>query len=126
MSLQLPKFLLAMCAILSIGASYGGQLNPPAYLVAEIDVHDPETFNKQYVTKLWATVEHFGGHALSRGNRADQVEGDAPKSIIIIEFKDMDTANTWYHSPEYAAIKPIRLASSTGRVYFAEGVPRSN
>lgn len=118
------KYALSICAALSIGAAYGAQQKPLAYVVAEIDVHDPDTFNKQYVTKLWGTVSHFGGHALSRGARADQVEGEAPKSIIIIEFKDMDAANAWYHSAEYSAIKPIRLASSTGRVYFAEGSPQ--
>ena len=44
-----------------------------------------------------------------------------PKRIVITEFADIEAARRWYHSPEYQAVLPIRLANSRGRAFIVEG-----
>ena len=93
-----------------------------AYLVAHIEVHDPEGF-AEYRERVAPLVARFGGRYLVRGGTAHPVEGDwrVPR-LVIIEFDNLDAARTFYHSDEYQEILPLRLGASQGTVAFVEGV----
>jgi len=93
-----------------------------AYVLAELDVHDPKTFER-YREKVSSLVEKFGGRYLVRGGAITELEGhlSAPR-LVIIEFADRAAAERWYHSPEYQAILPHRLNSSKGSAIIADGV----
>ena len=69
-----------------------------AYLVAHIEVHDPEGF-AEYRERVAPLVARFGGRYLVRGGTAHPVEGDwrVPR-LVIIEFDNLDAARTFYHS----------------------------
>ena len=54
--------------------SHGGGMMA-AYLIADVQVHDPETFS-QYSPGVAATLEPYGGRFLARGGAAEIVEGD--------------------------------------------------
>jgi uncharacterized protein (DUF1330 family) len=94
---------------------------PPAYVIAEVDVTDPTTF-QQYAAKVLETLIPFNGRFLVRGGKAQAVEGEAPKRIVVIAFDSAEKARGWYESPAYEAIKPIRQRSAKARVIIAEGV----
>ena len=94
---------------------------PLGYVVAEVDVTDPATFQK-YGEKVPGTLAPFNGHYLIRGGKTLSLEGDSPKRFVVIAFDSMEKAKSWEDSPAYEAIKPIRHSSAKSRVFIAEGV----
>ena len=94
---------------------------PPGYVIAEVDVTDPTTFQK-YADKVPGTLAPFNGHYLVRGGKIQAVEGDAPKRFVVLAFDSAEKARSWEDSPAYDAIKPIRHSSAKSRVFIAEGV----
>ena len=91
-----------------------------AYVVNEIWVTDPAAF-QTYVVQVPPTLKPFGGRYVVRSGATDAIEGDPPGRIVILDFPDRAAALAWRSSPAYAAILPIRDASSTSRVYVADG-----
>ena len=93
----------------------------PAYFVAEIEVTNPEGF-ASYAAAVAATLRQYGGKNLVRGGTVELIEGGPQAArVVITEFTDIEAARRWFHSPEYQAILPIRLANSRGRVFIVEG-----
>jgi uncharacterized protein (DUF1330 family) len=95
--------------------------SPLGYVIAEVDVTDPATFQK-YGEKVPGTLAPFNGHYLIRGGKTLALEGDAPKRFVVIAFDSMEKAKSWEDSAAYEAIKPIRHSSAKSRVFIAEGV----
>lgn len=93
-----------------------------AYILAQLDVHDPEGFQR-YREKVAPLVEQFGGRYLVRGGEITPLEGNpAAPRVVIIEFADREAAEHWYHSPEYQAILPLRLNAADGTSVILQGV----
>jgi uncharacterized protein (DUF1330 family) len=93
----------------------------PGYVIAEVDVTDPATF-QQYGAKVPGTLVPFNGHYVIRGGKTLSLEGDAPKRFVVIAFDSFEKAKAWEDSPAYGEIKPIRHKSARSRVFIAEGV----
>ena len=94
----------------------------PAYLVAEMEVSDPETYAR-YRARVPEVVAAHGGRFLVRGGTVDAREGAPPAGrVVVIEFPDLAAARRFYDGPDYQAILPLRLAASQGRLYLVEGV----
>ena len=56
----------------------------PAYLIADIEVTNPEGF-KKYQEAVPGTIEKHGGKYIARGGEVDIVEGDwRPKRMVIL------------------------------------------
>jgi len=91
-----------------------------AYVVNEIWVEDAAVF-RTYVVQVPPTLEPFGGRYLVRSGATEAIEGEPPGRIVILEFPDRAAALAWRASAAYQAILPIRDASSTSRVYVADG-----
>jgi uncharacterized protein (DUF1330 family) len=89
-------------------------------VVNEIWVKDAPTF-QTYVVQVPPTLEPYGGRYVVRSGAAEVIEGEPPGRIVILEFPDRPAALAWRSSPAYQAILPIRDASSTSRVYVADG-----
>jgi uncharacterized protein (DUF1330 family) len=93
----------------------------PAYLVAEMEVSDPKTYER-YRAQVPEVLATYGGRFLVRGGTTEAKEGTPPASrVVIIEFPDMAAARRFYDGPDYRAILPLRLAASQGRLYLVEG-----
>jgi uncharacterized protein (DUF1330 family) len=98
------------------------QVKPaPGYVIAEVDVTDPDTY-KKYAEQVPATVAAFDGHYLVRGGKIQEVEGEAPKRIVVLAFDSAEKAHNWEYSPAYEAIKPIRHNSAKSRIFIVEGI----
>ena len=94
----------------------------PAYLVAEIEITNPEGY-AEYAKVVPATIEKFGGKFLVRGGKAHPLEGDIPeRRRVIIEFPSIERAKEWWNSADYAKPMAMRRAASKGRLMFIEGV----
>jgi uncharacterized protein (DUF1330 family) len=95
---------------------------PRGYLVAEIDVMDPNTYQK-YAAQVPGTLTPFNAQYLVRGGKTTSLEGEAPpKRFVILAFDSVEKARAWYDSPAYSAIRPIRQSAAKTRSFIAEGV----
>jgi uncharacterized protein (DUF1330 family) len=95
----------------------------PCYLVADIDVHDPATYD-EYSRRAQET---FGGYGevtyLVRGGEVEVLEGDwRPRRFFIIRFEDREKAMAWYRSDAYREAMDFRLRSSSSDLIMVEGV----
>jgi uncharacterized protein (DUF1330 family) len=94
----------------------------PAYLIADVEVHDLEVY-AEYRRQVLPLVQHHGGRFIVRGGAHEVLEGDwKPKRIVVIEFPDMARLKTWYNSPEYAKLIALRQGVSRGSLIAVEGV----
>ncbi len=93
-----------------------------AYVIAHIEIHDPERYVK-YTKLVPATVAQYGGRFIARVGRAEVLEGDEPlpPRLVIIQFDSMERAREWWASEEYRAAKELRQATSTGTLFLIEG-----
>ena len=93
----------------------------PAYLVAQIDVHDPAEF-EEYRARVTPVVEAYGGRYVVRTDQLEPLEGAKPRGrLIILEFPSMDAARSFYRSADYAPLLRQRLASAASDIVLAEG-----
>jgi len=92
-----------------------------AYIIAEVEVSDPETY-ATYRTQTPGVIARYGGRFTVRGGAAEMLEGERePARLVVIEFPDRDAARRFYDSPEYQAIIGLRQRAATSRVILVEG-----
>ena len=93
----------------------------PAYLIANIEVTDPEGFER-YRTQVPAVIARHGGRYLVRGGTVHQVEGALGlKRLVILEFPSMEALRGFYDSADYAPLLRLRLDSTRSDVALVEG-----
>ena len=93
-----------------------------AYVIFDVRTIDREAL-KPYLEKAFETIEAFGGKLIARTSNIDVREGNwAFDRILVIEFPSMETARSWYDSPEYQKILPIRLAATYDQMMIVEGL----
>jgi len=93
-----------------------------AYIFVSVEVHDPVRY-EDYRKTVLPTIEKYGGRFLVRGGKMEVLEGSWPqRRIVIVEFPSADIARKWWNSPEYAAPKTLRQASSQTEMILVEGV----
>ena len=93
-----------------------------AYVIAEVEVTDLETF-EEYRKLVPPTIEAFGGRYVVRGGAIESREGGwQPKRIVVIEFDDAARAKAWHDSDLYAPARALREASTRTRMIVVEGV----
>jgi uncharacterized protein (DUF1330 family) len=94
-----------------------------AYVVVEINVHDPATY-ETYKGLAPAGIAAYGGKYLVRGAKCTTLEGSwDPKRFVILEFPTADKARAWWNSPEYAPAKAVRQRSASTQMILVEGPP---
>ena len=93
----------------------------PAYIVVDIAIHDPGTYDK-YKTLAPRSIGQYGGRYLVRGGTMDTLEGTwQPERLVVLEFPSGEQARAWWASPEYAPAKALRQASATTDMVLIEG-----
>jgi uncharacterized protein (DUF1330 family) len=94
----------------------------PAYIIVDINVHDPVTYD-EYRKLVGPTLTQYGGKFVVRGGKIDVLEGTwNPKRIVVLEFESAARAHQWHESEEYRVPKQLRMKASTGNVILVEGV----
>lgn len=93
-----------------------------AYLVAQLTVADPKSF-EAYRDVVPEVIARHGGRYLVRGGAIEAMEGILPhQRLVIIAFPDMAAARSFYQSPDYQEILPLRLDAAEGAVVLVEGL----
>ena len=75
-----------------------------------------------YLDRVQATLDPFGGKFIVQGGQIDVVEGAWPGSAIVLSFPDLAGAREWYRSPMYQNILHLRTDHLVGDVILVEGV----
>ena len=71
-----------------------------AYVIAQTTVTNQEKYQKEF---LPATVRSHEAHHVEivvRTGAIEAVAGQAPERMVILKFRDLDHARSWYQSPE--------------------------
>lgn len=94
----------------------------PAYMIGRVEVTDLDKW-KEYAAAAGPATEKFGGKYIARGGALEGLENheDEGKRVVIVEFKDMETAQAWYQSPEYQAAKALREGAGFARFMIVDG-----
>lgn len=95
---------------------------PPAYALAHLYNPSPHPDVVEYLERIQATLDPFGGRFLVHGPTIEVYEGSWPGSLVIIEFPDIEQARAWYASEAYQAILHLRTDHIDGATLIAEGV----
>jgi uncharacterized protein (DUF1330 family) len=92
----------------------------PAYLIAKIEVTDPEQY-KKYIAVTPGILAKFGGRFIARAGETITLEGpEENRRVVLIELPSLDKAKEFYASDEYqAAIKLRENAASVSLVAIA-------
>jgi uncharacterized protein (DUF1330 family) len=93
----------------------------PAYVIAEIEVADPEAY-EPYKVMSSVAADRYGGRFVVRGGEVLPLEGSVAGRVVVIEFDDLEAARRWYYSPEYQEAVAVRQSASTGRLFAVQGL----
>ena len=92
-----------------------------AYVVVEITIHDPVTYER-YKTMAPPSIAKYNGKYIVRGAKTTTLEGTwDPKRFVILEVPSADAARGWWSSPEYAPAKALRQSCATTQMLLVEG-----
>jgi uncharacterized protein (DUF1330 family) len=93
-----------------------------AYIISDVTFRDQEAL-ESYRSLAAASIISRGGHYVARGGAIDVLEGDwRPRTVIVVEFPDMDTARAWYASPEYGEALAFRDEALSRNLILVDGV----
>ncbi|MFC5907594.1 DUF1330 domain-containing protein [Streptacidiphilus monticola] len=95
-----------------------------AYALARVESVEFGPDIVEYLQRIDATLEPYGGRFLVHGGEPEVREGGWGRDLIIIEFPDLARARGWYDSPEYQEILPLRTKHMVADVILAQGVPQ--
>ncbi len=96
-------------------------MSKKGYWMGMVDVTDPDGY-PQYIAANATAFEKYGAKFLVRGGQCEVFEGPAASRLVVIEFKDYQTALDCFHSPEYQAALKLRQQFSNAHFAIVEGV----
>src|SRR5580704_18467871 len=119
---------LAMFASFGLGAAavqgLHAQAKPPVYSVAEIDIADQAAYST-YVPKAQAAIKAAGGKILAAGGKITAVEGEPPKSRVVIQQWDsLEKYQAYRNSAAFKELLPTREKVAKWRTFVVEAVPQ--
>ncbi len=94
---------------------------PAAYILADVQVTDPEQYAKYRELSTAAFAAH-GVTPLVRGGKTERLEGREPARIVVLPFESMAAARAFYDSPEYAKARAARENAAVMNMIIVEGV----
>ena len=94
----------------------------PAYLISQIEVHDPKGY-EEYRKIVGPSLVKYGGKFIARGGKIDVLEGSwSPKRVVICEFESLARAREWYESAEYKPAMDIRQKTADAQIIVVDGL----
>ncbi|MFJ8079014.1 DUF1330 domain-containing protein [Streptomyces sp. NPDC096205] len=94
-----------------------------AYAIAHLREITPHPEIPEYIDRISATFEPYGGRFLVHGTAHEVLEGDWPGAVVMIGFPGMAEARAWWDSPAYQEIAPLRSRHIVGDIVLVPGVP---
>ncbi|GAB2636850.1 DUF1330 domain-containing protein [Kribbella swartbergensis] len=94
-----------------------------AYVIAHLQDAAPHPEIAEYIERLPATFEPYGGRYLVHARQHEVMEGNWPGSVVMIGFPGTAEARAWWDSPGYQEVAPLRARHIEGDIILVEGVP---
>ncbi len=85
------------------------------YVLAQLEVHDFETF-KEYQTLADCAEAKHGGAAIAGGADSVTIEGGIQGVSVLLKFPDREAAMAWFNDPELAATHALRNKASKSTI----------
>ena len=119
------KLTLAVLAGAALGATaiqgLHAQAKPPVYQIVEIDVLNQEVYVKDYAPK--AAIRASGGKFLAAGGKTTSIEGDPPKTRIVLQQWDsVEQIQAYRNSAAFKDLLPLREKLAKFRSFTVEGI----
>jgi uncharacterized protein (DUF1330 family) len=93
----------------------------PAYIIAQINVTDPDKY-QEYARLAGPATQKYGGKFVVRGGARTVLEGSIPyQRIVVTQFPDVEAAKRFYNSVEYQAAREKRLGAADFNMMVVEG-----
>lgn len=93
-----------------------------AYVIAMVNITDPESYSKYSAKASVANQEH-GGTFLVRGGEPDVLEGSLPyKRVVVNQFATREQAVKFYNSMSYQDAKKEREGAADFNMMVVDGV----
>ena len=101
------------------------QAKPPVYQVVEIDVPNMDAYLKDYAPKAQAAIKAAGGKFLAAGGKTTTIEGEPPKSRVVIQQWDsLEKVQAYRSSAAFKDLLPLRDKLAKFRTFVVEGAPQ--
>ena len=94
-----------------------------AYVIGHLREAAPHPEIAEYIERITATFEPYGGRFLVHGTQHEVKEGSWPGHVVVIGFPGITEARAWWDSPEYQEIAPLRSRHIDGDIILVDGVP---
>ncbi|TFY97137.1 DUF1330 domain-containing protein [Ramlibacter humi] len=95
---------------------------PSAYILANIDVTDPQQY-EEYKKYSTLAMQAHGAEVCVRGGAVKVLEGDwSPRRVVLLKFPSVEKAQAFYDSTEYGRAKKAREGAAVMRMVLIEGV----
>ncbi|KUL24479.1 DUF1330 domain-containing protein [Streptomyces regalis] len=94
----------------------------PAYAIAHLRNATPHPEIAEYIERITATFEPYGGRFLVHATPHETKEGSWPGGVVVIGFPGIAEARAWWDSPAYQEIAPLRSRHIEGDIILVEGV----
>ena len=93
----------------------------PSYFLAQINIVDPEGYEK-YLEKFDAVFKRYNGRVIAVDDAITVLEGTWPFiRTVLIEFPSESALRDWYDSVEYQAIAKHRRDASIANIVVVHG-----
>ena len=91
------------------------------YLLGQITISDKSQY-KLYDSQIGNIIKEFGGKYLVKGGLRMVKEGNPSfQRDVLVEFKDIETAQRFFSSQQFKKISKFRKAGSTGFLLLLNG-----
>lgn len=94
-----------------------------AYVIGHLREAAPHEEIAEYMERVTATFEPYGGRFLVHGTQHEVLEGAWPGHVVMIGFPSIAEARAWWSSAAYREIAPLRARHIEGDIILVAGVP---
>lgn len=96
----------------------------PAYLIANVDIKDPEKI-KEYLALTPEVLQKYSGRFLVRGGEIWVAEGKwNPERLVVVEFDSFKKAKEFWNSKDYKPLKELRQSSAETDMIIVDGITK--
>lgn len=109
-----------------------GQARPPAYLIGQIDIRDPDGYAKEYLPTAREIIKAHGGRliaaagAAATGSQVVAIDGEAPKRLVIYMYPSMEALQAWRNDPAYVQVRRVGEKYAKYHTFAVEGAAGSS
>lgn len=93
-----------------------------AYLIVDLDLHNPERYEayKRDVPKL---IQKYGGEYIVRGGEHEVIEGAwKPNRLVVIRFPNRQAIRNFFADPEYQTLWALRREVASANAVAVDGL----